>query len=90
MPLLPAVQCCDSITCSDGYTLVDNAYKVMCEDNKCDEDQCCKPVCSHYTCPSNCTPKDDSGSIKCGGSGCNTDTCCHYGEGYSRAQLYHV
>lgn len=72
-------QCfCDSYECSDGYTLVDDAEKVECEDNICKKSQCCEPACSQYTCPKNCTPKGGSSTIKCHISGCNTDTCCFY------------
>ena len=67
---------CNSIGCSDGYTPIDNAHDVNCDDGKCEEKQCCEAFCSYYACPNNYTPVYDADTIKCDDSGCTTNLCC--------------
>ena len=71
---------CNSIGCSDGYTPIENAHDVKCEDGKCEEEQCCEAFCSYYACPNNYTPVYGADTLKCEGAGCTTDLCCKKGE----------
>lgn len=71
---------CNSIDCPDGYTPIDNAKEVLCEDDPCEVAQCCESFCSSYSCPNSFTPADDSASILCEDSGCTPELCCECGE----------
>ena len=68
---------CNSIGCSNGYTPIENAHDVKCEDGKCEEKQCCETFCSYYACPNNYTPVYGADKILSEDSGCTTDVCCH-------------
>ena len=74
---------CNSIGCSNGYTPIDNADKVKCDNGKCEESQCCEAFCSYHPCPNNYTPVDGADTILCDDSGCTTELCCDYGKPYS-------
>ena len=67
---------CNSIGCPDGYTPIDNAKEVECEDDPCKVAQCCEAFCSYYACPNNCTPVTGAAGILCDDSGCTTELCC--------------
>jgi len=71
---------CNSIGCPNGYTPIDNAHDVECDNRKCEEKQCCDAFCSYYACPNNYTPVHGADTILCPDSGCTTDLCCDYGE----------
>ena len=71
---------CNSIGCSNGYTPVDSADQVKCDNGKCEEKQCCEAFCSYHPCPNNYTPVYDASTIKCEDSGCTTDLCCDKGK----------
>ena len=77
---IETVTYCNSIGCPDGYTPIDNAKEVECEDDPCEVSQCCEAFCSYYACPNGYTPVDDADSILCDDDGCTTDLCCDCGE----------
>lgn len=67
---------CDSVTCSFENGLIENAEKVVCDNDPCEEIQCCQPVCAYFTmCPIYfCTPAPDT--EPCDPSGCTHEQCC--------------
>lgn len=67
---------CNSVECSEGSTLIDNANEVECYDHPCEESQCCDAFCSYYVCPENHVHVEGAEVIKCMSSGCTTDLCC--------------
>lgn len=67
---------CDSVKCSDGYSLTENAKDVECEGDKCQEKRCCETFCSFYECPDKYTSVYDPDTILCPHTGCTTDLCC--------------
>ena len=71
---------CNSIGCPDGYTPIDNAKDVECEDDPCEVSQCCEAFCSYYACPDKCIPVTGADTILCDDSGCTTELCCDCGE----------
>ena len=71
---------CHSIGCPDGYTPIDNAKEVECEDDPCEVSQCCEAFCSYYACPNGYTPVDNAANTLCDDDGCTTDLCCECGE----------
>ena len=71
---------CDSVKCSNGYSLIENAEDVKCDGGKCDEKLCCETFCSYYDCPDKYTSVDYADTIVCPYDGCTTDLCCDPGE----------
>ena len=67
---------CDSVECSYGYVLIDDAADTECKKGKCQESQCCDMVCSTFDCPAGSTPKADSDKTKCSKSVCTSKKCC--------------
>ena len=71
---------CDSVECSDGSVLVDDAADEECRMGVCTESQCCDMVCSSFDCPSEYSPVENSNSTVCRVSGCTESRCCEKGE----------
>ena len=71
---------CNSIGCPDGYTPIDNAKEVECEDDPCRVAQCCEAFCRSHACPNGCTPVADAAAILCDDFECTTEQCCDCGE----------
>ena len=71
---------CNSMGCPSGYTPIDNAKDVECEDDPCEVSQCCEAFCSYYACPDKCIPVTGADTILCDDSGCTTELCCDCGE----------
>ena len=71
---------CSSACCPDGYTQIDDANEVECEEDPCEESQCCDALCSSHTCPHGCDNVVDAATILCDHSGCTTKLCCECGE----------